>query len=41
MLGELSVYVWDVDQEVGQTWLPDPGTRLPRYCAYYVLKKHI
>jgi hypothetical protein len=41
MLGELPIYGWAVVQEVGPTWLPDPDTRLPRYCANYVLKKHI
>lgn len=38
MVGSTSVYVWDVVQEVGPTWLPDPDTGLPRYFAYYVLK---
>ena len=38
VVGSTSVYVWDVVQEVGPTWLPDPDTGLPRYFTYYVLK---
>lgn len=38
MVGGVSVYVWDVVQEVGPTWLPDPDTGLARFFAYYVLK---
>lgn len=38
MVAGTPVYVWDVVQEVGPTWLPDPDTQLPRYFAYYVLK---
>lgn len=38
MVGSTSVYVWDVVQEVGPTWLPDPDTGLPRYFMYVIIK---